>query len=334
MELLYTICPDDFNAAPLRERYHRVRIPGIVALENGDLLVYYECRSGGDWSAIDIGMQKSCDGGKSWSETRILVPGNGRNTENNPVMIADGGTVHFFYCENYKRLYYKRSADGGNTWSAPRDLTGFIDKDAPSLGWTVLAAGPCHGVRLQSGRLLFPLWFAKNPADIFSHHPSFVSALFSDDGGETWRLGGLLGEDMAEDYSECAVAEEADGTLVLNIRNEAPCKLRKTAVSRDGGETWSAPEFCPDLPDPTCCAGLCRAGGSLLFSNCNSKTGRRHLTVKRIAGGAVRETTEISDAAGYSDICYNEKYKRAFVAYENDSPVIHVAALALTEDTL
>lgn len=332
MKLLTIICPDDFNAVPLRERYSRVRIPGVIIQENGELLLYYECRSGGDWSAIDVGLQRSADGGKSWSETEILVSGKGRNAENNPVMIADGGTVHFFYCENYKRLFYKKSTDAGRTWCTPRELTDVIDAEAPALCWTALAAGPCHGIRLSSGRLLLPLWFAKNPNDMFSHHPSLVSVLYSDDGGDSWHLGGFLGTNMAEDYSECAVAEDTDGTLLLNIRNESPRKLRKTAKSRDGGCTWSEPVFEETLPDPTCCAGLCRAEDSLLFSNCESKTERRHLTVKRIRNGKIVEKTEIGDEAGYSDIAFDPQTGRVFVAFENDSTVIRMALLSLNKE--
>lgn len=332
MKLLQTVCPDDFNTVPLRERYRRIRIPGLVATENGGLLLYYECRSGGDWSAIDVGLQRSDDGGNTWSETGILVSGKGRNAVNNPVMIADGNTVHFLYCENYKRLFYQKSADGGATWTAPRELTDGIDAEAPDLGWTVLATGPGHGIKLSSGRLLVPVWFAVNPDDMFSHHPSLVSVLYSDDGGGNWRLGGFLGEDMAEDYSECAAAEDADGTLILNIRNESPRKLRKTAASRDGGVTWSEPAFEPALPDPTCCAGLCRAGDSLLFSNCESRTERRRLTVKRIKNGNIVAKTEISPEAGYSDIAFDPHAGRAFVAFENESAVIRIAVLSLNEE--
>ena len=90
-----------FNGKAFLEEngYKIVRIPGIVSLPDGALLCYYECRSGGDWSAIDIGMQKSVDAGRTWSPTRILVSGKGRNTMNNPVMVAQGDTVHLMYWE-------------------------------------------------------------------------------------------------------------------------------------------------------------------------------------------------------------------------------------------
>lgn len=329
MELLSIKNTDDYNAVSLFSHCHRVRIPGVAALDSGELLVYYECRAGGDWSAIDIGCQRSADGGKTWSETRVLASGKGRNAMNNPVMIADGPTVHFLYCENYKRLFYRRSADAGLTWSEPEELTDQIDAAVGNLPWTVLAAGPGHGVRLSSGRLLVPVWFGVNANDMFSHHPSFSSVLLSDNGGEHWFLGGKLGEDMAEDFSECCAAELPDGRVLVNIRNEAPEKLRRTALSADGGETWTAPVFDERLPDPTCCAGLCRAGNALLFTNCASKTARENLTVKKIENGEITEQLLISETGGYSDICYDPARQRAFVAFENETSVIHVAEIKI-----
>ena len=329
MELLCVKNTDAFNASPLLPRYRRVRIPGIVALESGVMLVYYECRAGGDWSAIDIGCQRSDDGGKTWSETRMLACGRGRNAMNNPVMIAHGDTVHLLYCENYKRLFIRQSTDAGRTWSDPRELTAQIDAAMPDCPWTVLAVGPGHGVRLSAGRLLVPVWFGVNPDDMFSHHPSFSSVLLSDTGGETWYPGGRLGTGMEADFSECCAAETPDGRVVISIRSEAPEKLRQTAWSSDGGVTWTAPVFDARLPDPTCCAGLCRAGDALLFTNCASKTARENLTVKRIENGEITDALCVSKAGGYSDVCYNAACGRAFVAYETETAAIHVAEIKI-----
>ena len=45
-----------------------IRIPGIVVLDDGTLLTCNECRQGDDWSAIDIGLRRSTDGGRTWEE--------------------------------------------------------------------------------------------------------------------------------------------------------------------------------------------------------------------------------------------------------------------------
>jgi sialidase-1 len=50
----------------------------------------------------------------------------------------------------------------------------------------------------------------------------------------------------------------ADGSVRLNSRRADPVALRKTAVSQDGGETWSKVENVPQLPDPACMASVLR----------------------------------------------------------------------------
>ncbi len=293
--------------------YNYVRIPGITAAGDGTLLAYYECRMGSDWSAIDIGMRKSRDGGRTWSGRKILASGKGRNTVNNPVMIADGNVLYFLYCENYKRLFCSESTDCGETWSVPVELTDEIDSKSGRF-WSVCAVGPCHGIRLKSGRLAVPMWFAENRNDIFSHHPSFIRVLYSDD-GENWELSETVGEGILTDPSECCIAE-CGGRVILNIRNENECRLRAVSESADCAH-WSEPYFEANLIDPVCCAGMCSDGEKIYFSNCASKTERENLTVKCL-DGKDKTVSEIlvSEDGGYSDI--NTVNNKLYVVYEQD----------------
>ena len=77
--------------------YSNNRIPGIVVCADGTMLVYYECRMGrNDWSVSEIGMKKSVDGGKTWSEEVYIASGEGKNTVNNPVMaVMEDGKIVF-----------------------------------------------------------------------------------------------------------------------------------------------------------------------------------------------------------------------------------------------
>lgn len=305
----------DMPVIPAGE-YPCIRIPGLVALDDGTLLACAEYRQGNDWSAIDICMRRSADGGRTWSERIMLVPGNGRNTQNNPVMFADGDTVHYLYCSNYSRVFYRRSDDRGLTWSEPNEITQSIDAQCGDFFWNCIAMGPGHGTVLSTGRLIVPIWLAYNRKDRFAHHPSYTSVLYSDDRGKTWTLGPLL---AGSDPNESAVAELPDGRLLLNLRNTAPEKYRYVSFSRDGGETWTRPEFDFNLPDPGCAAGLCRAGNAILFSNCESQTDRVNLTLKKSTdGGKSWESLPIEPLAGYSDVVYSEKNKRAYVLFEHD----------------
>ena len=76
------------------------------------------------------------------------------------------------------------------------------------------------------------------------------------------------------------------GGLLLNMRNGAKAARRAQAVSRDGGLTWTAPEFPSELTEPSCQASILRYDwpngkepGRLLFSNPASPR-RRDLTVR------------------------------------------------------
>lgn len=305
----------DMPPVPAGE-YPCIRIPGLVALDDGTLLAYAEYRQGNDWSAIDICMRRSTDGGRTWSERIMLVPGIGRNTQNNPVMFADGDTVHFLYCSNYCRVFYRRSDDRGFTWSEPTEITESIDAQCGDFFWNCIAMGPGHGTVLSSGRLIVPIWLAYNKKDRFAHHPSHTSVLYSDDRGKTWTLGPLL---TGSDPNESAIAELPDGRLLLNLRNTAPEKYRYTSISCDGGKTWTIPKFDFNLSDPGCAGGLCRAGDAILFSNCESQTDRVNLTLKKSTDGGVSwESLPIESLAGYSDVVYSDAAGKAYVLFEHD----------------
>ena len=332
MELLNVKSLSAYHRRAFLEKngYTNTRIPGIVCLKNGVLLCYYECRRGGDWSAIDIAMQYSTDGGSTWSSAKILVSGKGRNTMNNPVMIADEDTVWFFYCENYKRLFISKSENVGITFGEPTELTDTIDSLINGVFWSVLAVGPGHGIALADHSLVVPLWFGQNKTDIFSHHPSIIAVAKKAGDNDQWNLSKPLGKETLKDPSECCIAQKSDGTLILNIRNENEARLRAVSESSDGGSIWSEPLFDPLLPDPVCCAGLCACGNDLLFANCESTNARENLTVKRICpDGVIKEKLLISESGGYSDICFDKKRNRAFVVFENGTGDINVAEIAL-----
>ena len=108
--------------------------------------------------------------------------------------------------------------------------------------------------------------------------------IYSDDHGQTWKIGGVLRPEM----NECQVAELSDGegSLLLNMRNTGKANLRAQSLSRDGGQTWTAPEYPPELVEARCQAGLLRYNwpsakepGRLLFCNPASPR-RRDLTVR------------------------------------------------------
>jgi sialidase-1 len=88
-------------------------------------------------------------------------------------------------------------------------------------------------------------------------------------------LGDVAPNDDRGFANEVQMFERADGSVVLNARQHLGAKRRKTAVSSDGGATWSRLADVPDLPDPTCMAGvLALGGGVVVFSGCDSESRR------------------------------------------------------------
>ena len=278
--------------------YTDFRIPGIVATESGTLVRYCECRrSESDWADIDIKLSRSEDGGMHW-ETVLLIESNG-NTLNNPVMFVDGARLLLLYCKNYKEIWKRVSTDDGKSFD---DAVRVHFEDSVDFFYNVVALGPGHGI-LHNGRLLIPAWFAFNKEKEKSHHPSFVTTFFSDDRGESWRLGEPIFRDRLYDGSECALAVTAEDELLISIRHMGNPRTRGLATSTDGISGWRELRFEENLPDPICMGSMTHRDGRIYHTNCDSTTERKNLTLK-ISDDGFRTCRSIliSEKGGYSDL--------------------------------
>ena len=148
--------------------YRIYRVPGIICTRKGTLIVCYECRYGGDWSAMDLVVRRSTDGGRIWSD-RVLV--------------ASGRTIDVVHNRNYRQGFCMTSSDEGQTWSEPVEMSAAYEQLRDRYNWTVIAAGPGHGLTVSSGRMIIPVWVSANRELITSHHPSVVTTLYSDEHG-------------------------------------------------------------------------------------------------------------------------------------------------------
>ena len=132
-----------------------------------------------------------------------------------------------------------------------------------------------------------------------ARHPQhYTNAIYSDDGGKTWRTSTPL---PAFGTGEATVAQLSDGRVYYNTRRHwAPRgknPLRRwTAWSNDAGPTWKDLSICQALPDGPqdrgygCMGGLVRlpvrGRDILIYSNCDSPGGRHHGTVWASFDGA------------------------------------------------
>ena len=304
-------------------KYEDIRIPGIVSTEKGVIACYYEMRrSNSDWAMIDLGMKVSFDFGQTWSERMIIKSGEGKNTLNNPVMIAENERLHLLYCENYRRVFYRYSLDYGRTWSEDKELTEVFREEFSSYKWTVIAMGPGHGAVLNNGRFLVPIWLAKNDSDPNAHGPSRSATVYSDDKGLTWHAGEIIPDEGITDSNEACLCQLSDGRVLFNARNTDRIfnggSRRALAVSDSGIDGWSNLKHDLTLPDPRCMGGMCSDNkGRILFTNCDSPDVRMYPTLKVSSdNGKSWQKIEYSFRGGYSDVTFNKVTGTAFCFYE------------------
>lgn len=120
-------------------------------------------------------------------------------------------------------LYLTRSADKGQTWSAPELI------NAKTGGELVCLVGPAGGMVTSGGVIVFP---------VYSFQPSageFTSLLYSKDNGVTWQRTASLTEMRS---SEAAAIELPDGKLRVFFRNHK-AQLYYADYDMEAG-LWSA----------------------------------------------------------------------------------------------
>jgi sialidase-1 len=292
-----------FNEKPLwisgKDGYDTYRIPALTVTENGTILAFCEGRKSGrgDTGDIDLLLKRSTDTGRSWSAQQIIW-NDQNNTCGNPSPVIDRktGTVWLLMTWNRgddhereiidlksndtRRIFVTHSDDDGISWSPPEEITAAVK----TADWTWYATGPGAGIQLTrgeyAGRLVIPCDHIEAGTKYYYSH-----VIFSDDGGKNWLLGGST---PYHQVNECQVVELSDGRLLLNMRNYDRSKnYRQTAVSADGGLTWTDQKFDRSLIEPVCQAALRRyawpemqSKGILLFANPADKAQRIKMTIR------------------------------------------------------
>ena len=279
-------------------RYHTFRIPSLIVAPDGSLLAFAEGRRSGrgDSGDIDLVMRRSRNGGKSWGPLTVVWD-DGPNTCGNPCPVVDRTTGRIILVMTWndgrdtegaimagrsrdtRRVFVTVSNDSGQTWSSPREITSTTKKPH----WRWYATGPGVGIQLERGphrgRLVIPCDHSDHSDE---QHPYRSHVILSDDGGKTWRIGGVAGPKT----NESQVVELTDGRLLLNMRSYHGLNRRAIAYSDDGGESWSAVRLDDELIEPVCQASLIRFSAAdrddrnrLLFSN-PASTRRERMTVR------------------------------------------------------
>lgn len=285
--------PLDYLFKSGTDGYHTFRIPAIVVTNQGTVLAFAEGRkkSTSDTGDIDLVLKRSEDNGKTWSSLSVIW-NDGENVCGNPAPVVDKttGTIYLLSTwnlgtdheseiikqtsEDSRRVFILSSTDDGKTWSRAKEITNSVKLK----NWTWYATGPCHGIQMENkkykNRLVIPCDHIESGTNKYYSH-----TIYSDDHGETWKLGGTTPQDQV---NECTIAELSDGKLMLNMRNyDRAEKNRKISVSSDGGLTWGNIYSDKTLIEPICQGSLLMAAKhGLLFLNPASETTRANMTLR------------------------------------------------------
>lgn len=226
----------------------------VIELKDGRLLMAYThfYEGGSDYAAGDIRGKLSADGGATWSPPFLIEANTARCNVGRLALIRlipvaqavphdiDTDVLGHIYVEfnsfYYNRMYFKTSADEGQTWSTPVQIN-----DTGTLGH-ICQRGDTALV-LSTGRILVP---------VYAMYGGMCSSFmyYSDDGGDTWRRSvgeisvvfkGPTGRPVAwSDFEEPAAVELRDGRLLCFGRTRVGRIYQ--SFSNNGGITWSEAE--------------------------------------------------------------------------------------------
>lgn len=290
------------------------RIPALAHLGDGVVIAAWDARPGSAADAPNpnsIMQRRSLDNGQTWEPQQIIaagMPGSARFGYSDPSYVVDqeNGRVFAFFVyskdQGFQGSAYGdddadrqvisaaviHSDDQGVTWSDPRLITdvaktsngttagGVYTPVTGDVKSTFATSG--EGIQLRygpyAGRLIQQYAGTVRQADGSTAIQAY--SVYSDDAGETWQRGTSVGTGMDENK----VVELSDGRVMLNSRDSANGRLRKVAVSADGGHSYGPVTRDAELPDPTNNAAITRLhpdapqgsadAKKLVFTNANN----------------------------------------------------------------
>lgn len=213
----------------------------FLALLCALLLASAACsRTGSTTAKADNPNEKPAKGGMMMHKHGPTVTGT-RSLD----IFSDGQSIHLLVGDYTKEggkiptLNYRRSTDGGETWSEPVAIT--TGNNPPEE--------PFRGVDAQiaaSGQKLVAVWTGAGSS---KHGKGSMGAALSSDGGKTWQLGpDNLGSKEGSTFIDLSANQGAFHLAWLEGGGTEQRGLRY-ASSADGGHTWTSKVV---LDDDTC----------------------------------------------------------------------------------
>jgi hypothetical protein len=206
----------------------------IKSNEKGDIFILYLGEAMVEGYRWNLYFTSSHDFGKTFSEVQNLTLGY--VTSIYPTLFADGENVYMFSDsgkEEKRFMIFRKSADGGRTWSKPMEIR--------EIGGVTVYIEP-----IRVGKRLHVLWL-----DI-QNNEHIVGAAFSDDDGQTWKSK-YLEDTRGMDIGLMRLAHDSEGHIYLAFSEKKDDQLKekmKVFVMRSGdnGETWEKPLMLRHYP--------------------------------------------------------------------------------------
>ncbi|MEN6451631.1 MAG: sialidase family protein, partial [Thermoguttaceae bacterium] len=208
---------------------------------------------------VDVVCKRSTDGGATWNSYTVLAHKNSYDYfDPRPVVDASTGKIVLVVArcpdgagslavpsgvgDNSAQIYTLTSANNGQTWTSPANITSQV-KD-PS--WSMITAGAGAGIQLRwqtdsarNGRIVTPGFIRNEPTGTYSFKNL---SFYSDDGGVNWSH-----SPCSSVYAdESQIVELTNGDLLLDGRQKTG-SYRTRWISHDGGATWGS-MYTGDLP--------------------------------------------------------------------------------------
>ncbi len=316
------------------EDYKCYRIPALIKASNQIILAFAEGRlmDCNDFGNVDILQRKSMDGGKNWSDIKVVAQ-FGDLQAGNPAPVVDwfdpnypDGRIFLFYntgdvSEHNMRLgkgvrevMYITSIDQGESWSKPVNITEQVHFNKTTTqkqkDWRTHANTPGHALQFKRGKYRGRIYVPANhsigePQERYNEYQAY--GFYSDDHGKTWSVSPDIGVSSS---NESIGVELTNGTLMLNVREQnGDSKQRIVALSTNGGESWDKIYFDEELISPVCQSSLLlfeqEQSNILIYSGPNSTEKREKMTLKFSFDEGKNWTKEkeiYSGGAGYSDL--------------------------------
>ncbi|MFW6336512.1 MAG: sialidase family protein [Phycisphaeraceae bacterium] len=318
------------------------RIPGLLTTRDGTLLAFCQHRKE---SVSDFGhesdgvLRRSTDGGRTWSEPKVLATKQGVDIHTGPVVQdRETGRIHKFYrywpAKNGKQVVNQTtyaemrqrglidhvvwSDDDGQTWTQPQPIELPFPDDATSTG----VGNGSHGIQLVSGDLAIAAGY--NDASGAMHNVVLLSG-----DGETWRIG--ANDPQATSMREFIFAQLSDGRVYCNFRDNPGGDRRQVSWAPADLTSFGEVRRDDELPEPVAHAGVnfvspheTHQAGVLMFSNPNvrnlaggwNKHTRQKMTVRASLDGGESWPHALELWAGpaaYSDVAVTEEEGAWFV---------------------